>query len=128
MISPSLFKIIKEFFLIFFMYLFGGPKNFRFDSMFAVDLHFLDGEIMMKPLLDAGFKKSTLVVTGNPVHDDIFQKLQNSTQISNDYKKIKVLLVTSSLPGFDQNWIKTKRDKKTGKLVRISKNTGEVIK
>ena len=43
--------------------------------MFAVDLHFLDGEIMMKPLLDAGFKKSTLVVTGNPIHDDIFQKI-----------------------------------------------------
>ena len=126
-IKQNPFKIIKEFFLIFFMYLFGGPKNFRFDSMFAVDLHFLDGEIMMKPLLDAGFKKSTLVVTGNPIHDDIFQKLQNSTQISNDYKKIKVLLVTSSLPGFDHNWIKTKRDYMINKIIREINNSDETI-
>ena len=126
-IKQNPFKIIKEFFLIFFMYLFGGPKNFRFDSMFAVDLHFLDGEIMMKPLLDAGFKKSTLVITGNPIHDDIFQKLQNSTQISNDYKKIKVLLVTSSLPGFDHNWIKTKRDYMINKIIREINNSDETI-
>ena len=126
-IKYSPFKIIKEFLLIFFMYLFGGRKNFRFDSMFAVDLHFLDGEIMIKPLLDAGFKKSTLVVTGNPIHDDIFQKLQNSQYVPNNSKKIKVLLVTNSIPGFDYNWIKTKRDHMINKIIREINNSNETI-
>tara|TARA_B100001750_G_C15455899_1_gene571573 strand:- start:706 stop:1458 length:753 start_codon:yes stop_codon:yes gene_type:complete len=109
------------------MYLFGGRKNFRFDSMFALDLHFLDGEIMIKPLLDAGFKKSTLVVTGNPIHDDIFQKLQNSQYVPNNSKKIKVLLVTNSIPGFDYNWIKTKRDHMINKIIREINNSNETI-
>ena len=42
-IKQNPFKIIKEFYQIFFMYLFGGKKNFRWDSMFSGDLHFLDG-------------------------------------------------------------------------------------
>jgi|TARA_B110000438_G_scaffold70423_1_gene70656 hypothetical protein len=126
-IKQNPFKIIKEFYQIFFMYLFGGKKNFRWDSMFSGDLHFLDGEIMIKPLLEGGFKKSALVVTGNPIHDDIFEELQNTTEVVNDHKKIQVLLVTSGLPGFDPNWIKTKRNHMIKKIIREINTSNENI-
>ena len=110
-IKQNQLKIIKESFSLLFMYLFRFNKiNLRFDSRFSVDLHFLDGEIMIKQLLDAGFKKSSLVVTGNPIHDIIFQELQNSIDISKNSKKIRVLLITSNMSGFEHNWVKIKRD------------------
>lgn len=115
-IKQNKLKIIKEFFWLLFMYV-SRSRNIRFNSKFSVDLHFLDGKIMLNPLLDAGFKKSSLIVTGNPIYDTIFQEIQEIKDESKDSKKNRVLLVTSSVFGFEQNWVKIKKDHMIKKVI-----------
>jgi hypothetical protein len=126
-IKQNKLKIIKEIFWLFFMYI-SRSRNVRFNSKFSADLHFLDGEIMMNPLLDAGFKKSSLIVTGNPIYDAIFQDIQKIKDESKDSKKNRVLLITSNIFGFEHNWVKIKKEHMIKKVISEIKKYNENIK
>lgn len=95
-IKMNPFKIFKIFIRTFSNIL-QSEKHFTYDPSLANTLHWLEGESLLEQLVSIGFKKSSLVVTGNPQYDFMFKKLKNykSTKIKNDI--IHVLLITDAL-------------------------------
>jgi len=110
-IPLSLWKIIKDFFM--FVKIFLNYTKYPLYPVFSCDLHFLDNENLIQPLINAGFKQSTLLVTGNPMYDPAC----NLSMTPNKCNKIRVLLLTASL--YEHGlWTKTQRDKLFENIVR----------
>ena len=59
-------------------------------------IQFLENEILVESLIKQGFKKSNLIVTGNPMYDQLFKKLQPKSSICNK-KIINILFAPSTL-------------------------------
>ncbi len=59
----NFFQIIPNFFMIFKHHLLDTST----DSRFATTIHFLEDEKLQKFLVESGFEKSSLIVTGNPM-------------------------------------------------------------
>lgn len=72
-------------------------------------LHFLFSE-MPDPSAKAYFKKSSLVVTGNPTFDNLFQRLQQFKSTERQDGKIRILLVTANPHDPGGRWRKKLRD------------------
>ena len=82
----------------------------RLHPRFANDtIQFLENESLLKQRLDIGFKRSNLVVTGNPIYDTAFKKLSNKKPSIKKDGMIQVLLAPSTLyeHGF---WTSKQRD------------------
>src|SRR2546423_4934375 len=94
-IRMHLFDILRNFIRVF-SNVFQSEKTFTFDPAFANTLHWLEGEDLFEQLTRSGFEKPSLVVTGNPMYDSVFTKLQSS-QLSKSNSVINVLLVTDAL-------------------------------
>lgn len=121
-LKMNILKIINDFFTIFLAHLTLKEKN---NPKFAVDYHFIEGNELFKKLIDLGYDRSSLILTGNPVYDKVFQKLTKLPQPIKD-KKIRVLLLTHSLyeHGF---WTKKQRDDLVKTLVtKISEHKNEM--
>lgn len=73
-------------------YVLTDTNNPRFASN---TIQFLENNELEKYLIKSGFKKSNLIVTGNPMYDDIFKKLHNIQQSKND--QINILFAPSTL-------------------------------
>ena len=121
-VQLNILKIIKNLFTLLRIYL--SSTHGAIDSRFINSLHWLEGEILIEPLIKAGFPRSTLIVTGNPIYDEIFKNLQITPSLKSD--KIRVLLLTTSLyeHGF---WTRKQRDdiiKET--LTILSKHKNEI--
>jgi len=65
------------------------------DSRFANDLHWLSSESLVSPLVEAGFDKNTIIVTGDPLFDKQFKKINDSKHKKNK-NKINVLFAPST--------------------------------
>lgn len=102
----NLFQSIKKCFIVFQLLL--SPKANLVDSRFANTLHWLENESLIEPLLKNGFDKSSLVVTGNPMYDYSYRKIQQFQSLKKS-DKIRVLLLPSTQyeHGF---WTKKQRD------------------
>lgn len=112
-IKMNILKIIRNFFTILKLTL----SDASYDSRFANTLHWLEGENLITLLVKAGFERSSLVVTGNPMYDPVFQKLHTSQiSIKTDHK-IRVLLVTTALYEHGY-WTKNQRDMIIKEIVR----------
>ena len=101
----NLFQIISNFFMLLKHNLFDVAT----DSRFANTIHFLEDEKLQKSLIEAGFEKSTLIVTGNPIFDNALQKsLEQKSPLEKSNKK-RIHLAPSTLyeHGF---WNKEQRD------------------
>lgn len=59
-------------------------------------IQFLENDTLIKTLIKFGFKKSNLIVTGNPMYDQLFKKLQPKPS-SNEKKTTHVLFAPSTL-------------------------------
>jgi len=119
-------EILIEFFTLFKMY-FRKIRIQNEDPKFSCDLNFLDNENMVKKLVRLGFKKSSLLVTGNPTYDAAFQKSKDSKPILKKEKKIHVLFLSAYLAGAGGNWNKRKQDSMIKKMVtEISKYKNEI--
>ena len=94
-IGLSLFEILKKNIKIVKSTL-NHQKNWYYPD-FACDLNFVENEKFEKSLLDDGFKKSSLIVTGSPQYDTMFKKLHTLRPHIKKNEKINVLLVTHSL-------------------------------
>lgn len=68
-----------------------------YHSHFSCDLNFLESELLVEPLIQEGFSKSSLVVTGIPQYDPLFKKIKNVQSRVQKDNKIHVLLATHSL-------------------------------
>lgn len=100
-----------------------------FDARFAADLNFLDGELMKKPLIDAGWKDSSLMVVGNPLYDDVFQQSESVESENKKRDATNVLFITVNMFGFNPKWIMPKRITMTKKIVSdISKEKNMSLK
>lgn len=62
---------------------------------FSCDLNFLDGETRVEEFIKSGYKRSSLIVTGNPTYDSIFQRLEKF-KLATSKDKIRILLVTTN--------------------------------
>jgi len=113
-INMGVIKIIKNFLHLVREYT--DQTKIYYDSRFANTLHWLEGESLIEPLVNNGFQKSTLVLTGSPMYDTAFQKLQNYKPSLRKDNKIHVLLVTTSMyeHGF---WTRKQRDTVTKEIV-----------
>ena len=74
-IKLNLISIIKNFFKLLKINL--SDNRDTIDPRFMNSLHWLEGKILMEPMLKAGFPKNTLTLTGNPLYDDVFQNMKN---------------------------------------------------
>ena len=76
---------------------------------FAVDLHFVETKKLIDKVVKNGFERSSLVPTGIPMYDDVFERLEKiKVKPKTDGRK-KILLVTHAMfeHGF---WTRTQRD------------------
>ena len=106
-------------------------------SKFAPDtIQFLENEQLIQPLINLGFQKSNLIVTGNPMYDSFFQQIKKSTELNNPKK---ILFAPSTLyeHGFcslkDQNFTTQQIVKKISEnsdkfklLVKIHPSTSSI--
>ena len=89
----NLFQLIPNFFMILKHTLLDIPT----DSRFANTIHFLEDEKLQKSLMESGFQKSTLIVTGNPIFDKSLKKSQNKKISMPKSLKKRILFVPSTL-------------------------------
>ena len=70
----------------------------RLDPRFASEtIQFLENEDLINQRLALGFKKSNLIVTGNPIYDAAFHKLSNQNNTNKKDSTIRVLFAPSTL-------------------------------
>ena len=121
-VKMNILKIINDFFIICLVHLSWKEIN---NPKFSVDYHFVEGNQLVKKLINLGYDSSSLILTGNPLFDKVFQKLNKVPQ-STKNNKIRVLLLTHSLyeHGF---WTRKQRDDLVRTLVtKISKYKDEM--
>jgi hypothetical protein len=83
-------SIISTFFNLWF-YVLSGNNNSKFAPK---TIQFLENEQLISPLIDLGFSKSNLIVTGNPMYDRFFKNLKKSSEVNNPKK---ILFAPSTL-------------------------------
>lgn len=107
-IKMKISKILENFFMILKMYFLETDFD-KPNTKFGLSLYFLESERIIDTLLKTGFERSNLVVTGNPMYDSIFQKIQKiQPSIKND-NKIRVLLLTIGMYEHG-HWTRRQRD------------------
>lgn len=109
-------NMIKLFFFMIAQILNDPPYNPRFCNT----LHFLEDEDLKKTLLQFGFNKTSLVVTGNPIFDTAFQKSQNNDMMINHSDKsiIRVLFAPTAL--YEHGiWTKNQKDFAVKQIISI---------
>ena len=103
------FKVITQLLIILKLAMSPTKKDTTLDPRFANTIHWAEGELSVERLVRVGFDKSSIIVTGNPMYDNVFQKVQNLKSYVKDDDKIHVLLLFTTLyeHGF---WTKQQRD------------------
>ena len=108
-------EIFKNFLMLINVYL--SYTDFIVDSRFATTLHWLDGEYHLKSLIEAGFDKSSIIITGSPMYDEVFKKLKKFRAQEKVHGKIRVLFLTAAL--YEHGlWTKSKRDSTVSNIVK----------
>lgn len=121
----NVFNILQNFFILLQAH-FRTGQDFLIDSRFANTLHWLDSQYYFKSLIDAGFEKSSIVITGNPMYDPVFQKLQKLSPVIKNDDKIRILFLTNGMyeHGF---WTREQRDLIVSQIIsEISKYKNEM--
>jgi len=108
-------NIIKHFFIVLKIHI--SHKVPFIDSRFENTLHVLESEMLVKPMLNAGFHKSHLAVIGNPMYDSAFKKFRNLTPLENKSDKIRVLFLPLQLYEIGY-WTKNQRDFAVKEIIR----------
>jgi len=115
-INHSMFQTLKIFFIILKKIL--SDYKSIYDSRFANTIHWLQSESLVKPLIEAGFEKSSLIVTGNPMFDGAFQQVNDWQIVSNKKNKIRILLAPSTL--YEHGiWTRQQRDQSIQEICKI---------
>jgi hypothetical protein len=105
-IKISRLKIIATIFIIFNLYL--SSTRVIFDSRFDITLNFLDNEKLLEDFLKGGFNRSNLILTGNPIYDEVFEELSRKKHtIENN----KVHVLFAPTPEYEHGlWTRVQRD------------------
>jgi hypothetical protein len=106
-INHNIIQTIKSFFIILHAILIDYKQ--LYNSRFSNSVHWLQSETMIEPLIDSGFEKSSLIVTGNPIYDAAFKKIKNWKLLDSNGDKIRVLFAPSTL--YEHGvWTREQRD------------------
>jgi len=106
-IHHNILQTLKTFFIIFKKII--NDYKIVHDSRFANTIHWLQSESLIEPLIHAGFERSSLIVTGNPMFDEAFKKLQNLNSVPKKERKIRILFAPSTL--YEHGlWTRQQRD------------------
>jgi len=102
----NIFKSLQKCIIVLKLLLTANPN--MVDSRFANNLHWLESESLVQVLTKSGFDKSSLIVSGNPMLDESYEKIKQFIP-SKKNDKIRVLLLPST--HFEHGiWTKTQRD------------------
>jgi hypothetical protein len=110
----NFFRIIKDFCMLIKLLLL--ETNGIIDSRFATSVHFAVGENIIQAYADKGFKRSSIIPTGNPAYDLTFKRF---LQQKNDHdQNLHVLFAPSTLyeSGF---WTKQQNHFVVTEIVKI---------
>ncbi len=119
----TLRKFIFRTLFIIWKYVLTNTNHYKFAPN---TIQFLENEISIESLTKFGFKKSNLIVTGNPMYDYIFKKSQFKLS-SNKKKIINILFITPTLyeHGF---WSKKQKDYTIHEIVEKISNHKDKFK
>ena len=106
-IKMSWLQIINNFLMLVRVYL--SYTEFQIYPQFENTIHWLDSKYYLEPAIKAGFRRSSLVITGNPMYDPIFKKIQEPIQVVKKDNKVRVLLLTVGLYEHGY-WTRQQRD------------------
>lgn len=90
----SIFNIMKYFFILIKNHLF--YNDVPSDSIFENTLHYLSNENLIEPLVSAGFKKSRLLVTGDPFYDNFFKDIDKKNLGKKEDNKLNILFAPTT--------------------------------
>ncbi len=113
-IGFSFSRIIRDFFMLIKLLLLETQGTI--DSRFATNIHFAVGENIIQPYVDKGFKRSSIVLTGNPAYDSIFKRFSQKKNVHNECRHVLFAPSTLYESGF---WTKRQNDFVVTKIVKI---------
>ena len=123
-IKTKLSTIVSNFFTHMYYHL--SVYTNLYNPMFAVDLHFVETKKLVNTLVENGFKESSLIPTGIPMYDGIFQTLEKIQIKPKTDSKKRILLITHAMyeHGF---WTREQRDSLVRDVVtEISKHKDQM--
>jgi len=119
-IKTKLSTIVSNFFTHMYYHL--SVYTNLYNPKFSVDLHFVETRKLVDTLIKNGFEKTSLIPTGIPMYDDIFERLEKVNYKSKSDEKKQILLLTHAMHehGF---WTREQRDSLVKDIVsEISKH------
>jgi UDP-N-acetylglucosamine:LPS N-acetylglucosamine transferase len=118
-IKMSILQILGNILMILKLYY--SSTKLIYDSRFQGDLQLLDNESLLNDFLAGGFERSRLVVTGNPIYDEVFHRHSAKQNIVRD-DKIHVLFAPT--PKYEHGLeTKSQRDTTVKEIIKkISEN------
>ena len=122
--KTKLSTIISNFFTHMYYHL--SVYTNLYNPKFSVDLHFVETKKLVETLIKNGFEKTSLIPTGIPMYDDIFERLEKINYDQKTDGKKRVLLLTHAMyeHGF---WTRDQRDLLvSGVVSEISKHKNEM--
>lgn len=122
-IGMSWRKIIRQCFM--YIKIFLTYTNYPMFPQFAADIHFVDNQTVKDLLIKSGFKEETLFLTGSPIFDQVYHRIQKSENKFEKSSKTRVLLLTTSL--YEHGlWTRNQRDLAVNQIVsEIVKHNNE---
>jgi len=87
---------------------------------FANELHWLENEQLYETLVESGYSKDSLVVTGNPMYDSVFEKLES---FDNKKETTKIDVLFAPLASFEHGMMSKRENEET-----IKKTITEILK
>lgn len=118
-------QILQDFIILFRIY-FRPTNSISEHPRATVTLNLAESEKDAEELVNAGFEKSSIIVTGNPTYDAAFQRLRKFKPDFKKNTKVQVLLLTTNLAGLASKWI-SKRDSVIKEIVTDISNYKDEI-
>ena len=108
-------------YVLFYMKKIFFPEDVIFYPLFSADLHFVANKKIYSQLIKSGFHSKSVIITGLPMYDVGFQKINN---IKNSFKseKISVLFAPETLSEHNQ-WTKKQQDDLIKQIIISVQNT-----
>ena len=94
-IGIKIFNRIKNFFTLLRDISSEPIKGYNLN--YSCTKHFLESELIMKQLIRNGFDRNSLIITGIPVHDPLFKRIEEMSKKTIKHEKKNILFVTHSL-------------------------------
>lgn len=128
-LSWSSFKILKYFFILIKAHL-TVYENLH-DPRFACDIHFVETEKLVKELIEKGYNKENLIVTGIPMYDSATAQIKELERKRKENSEKNVLFLTHAM--YEHGiWTKEQRNslikKVIGELSKEENNYNITIK